>query len=112
MPGRRGRPRTPYQRPACLTGAAASSAVVSVAVSKSRDEEYRRPKHRGFIICTCGPSSTATLASSPFVPLEELHDLMVLISGQLSAHLSSNPLQLLHLGLFCQVLRLFFSFVG
>ena len=52
------------------------------------------------------------LASSPSVPLEELHDLMVLISGQLSAHQSSNPLQLLHLGLFCRVLRLSFSFVG
>ena len=108
MPGRRGRPRTPYQRPSCPTGAAASSAVVSAAVSKSRDDECRCPKHRCFIICTCGPSS----ASSPSVPLEELHDLMVLISGQLSAHQSSNPLQLLHLGLFCRVLRLSFSFVG
>ena len=36
--------------------------------------------------------STVTLAGSPSVPLEELRDLMVLISGQLSAHLGSNPL--------------------
>ena len=34
-----------------------------------------------------GPLSAATLASSPSVPLEELCDLMVLIVGQLSAHL-------------------------
>ena len=35
MPGRRGRPRTPYQHPAHPTGAAAFSAVVSTAVSNS-----------------------------------------------------------------------------
>ena len=38
-----------------------------------------------------GPSSTATLVGSPSVPLEELRDLMFLISGQLSAHLGLNP---------------------
>ena len=58
----------------------------------SRDGEYGCLEHCGFIICTRGPSSTATLAGTPFVPLEELCDLMVLISGQLSAHLGSNPL--------------------
>ena len=39
-----------------------------------------------------GPSSTATLVGSLSVPLEELCDLMVLIVGQLSAHLGLNLL--------------------
>ena len=93
MPGRRGRPRTPYQRPARLTGGVTSLAVVSEAVSNSG--AGTRPGSTGFRTTAAsssalaGPSSTATLAVSPSVPLEELHDLMVLILGQLSAQ---NPL--------------------
>ena len=94
MPGRRGRPRTPYQRPARPTGAAASSGVVSAAVSNSGtgtgSTGIRSTAASSSALA--GPSSTATLAGSPSVPLEELRDLMVLISGQLSAHLGSKPL--------------------
>ena len=59
---------------------------------REQGREYGHTEHCSFIVCTHGPSSTVTLAGSPSVPLEQLHDLMVLISGQLSAHLGSNPL--------------------
>ena len=94
MSGRRRRPRTPYQRPAHPTGAAASLAVVSMAVSNSGAGTGSTgiQSTAASLSVLMGPSSTATLAGSPSVPLEELRDLMVLTSGQLSAHLVSNPL--------------------
>ena len=55
MPGRRGRPRTPYQRPARPTGAAASSAVVSATVSNAGAATGSTGVQN-----TAGPSSTAT----------------------------------------------------
>ena len=110
MPGRRGRPRTPYQRPARLTGGVTSLAVVSVAVLNSG--AGTGPGSTGVRSTAAsssalvGPLSTATLAVSPSVPLEELRDLMVLISGQLSAHLGSNPLAATSSGSLCRVVRL------
>ena len=85
MPGRRGRPRTPYQQPAHLTGASASLTVVSTAVSNSGagTRSTGIQSTVASLSALVGPLSTATLAGSPSVPLEELLDLIVLM---LSAH--------------------------
>ena len=92
MPGGHERPRTPYQRPAHLTGAAVSLAVVFMAVSGAGMGSTGVQSTAASSSAPAGTSFTATLAGSPSVPLEELRNLIVLISGQFNAHLGSNPL--------------------
>ena len=93
MPGKHGTPRTPYQHPAHPTGAAASSAVVSVAVS-IQGAVTGSTGVRSLVASSSaltGPSSTVTLVGSPCSTgaAARPHGSYF---GQLSTHLGSNPL--------------------